>query len=31
VDAVSQYRFKPGTLDNKVASVPLKLEILLHN
>jgi outer membrane biosynthesis protein TonB len=31
LDAVSQYRFKPGTLDDKVAAVPLKLEILLHN
>ena len=28
--AVSQYRFKPGTLDSKPATVPLKLEILLH-
>ena len=31
LDAVSQYRFKPGTLDSKPAAVPLKLEILLHN
>jgi TonB family protein len=29
--AVSQYRFKPGTLDSKPAAVPLKLEIVLHN
>ncbi|HMH14506.1 MAG TPA: energy transducer TonB [Edaphobacter sp.] len=28
--AVSQYRFKPGTLDQKPATVPLTLEILLH-
>ena len=31
LEAVSHYRFKPGTLDNKAAAVPLKLEILLHN
>ena len=29
--AVSQYRFKPGTLDRQPVAVPLKLEILLHN
>jgi Gram-negative bacterial TonB protein C-terminal len=29
--AVSQYHFKPGTLDSKPAAVPLKLEIVLHN
>jgi TonB family protein len=29
--AVSQYRFKPGTLDRQPAAVPLTLEILLHS
>jgi TonB family protein len=29
--AVSQYRFKPGTLDHKPAAVPVTLEIVLHN
>ena len=28
--AVSQYRFKPATLDNKPTAAPLKLEIVLH-
>jgi TonB family protein len=31
LSAVSQYRFKPGTLDSRPATVPLKLEILLHS
>jgi TonB family protein len=31
LSAVSQYRFRPGTLDNQPTAVPLKLEILLHN
>jgi TonB family protein len=30
LEAVSQYRFKPGTLDSKPTAVPLTLEILLH-
>lgn len=29
--AVSQYRFKPGTLDRQPTTVPLTLEILLHS
>ena len=29
--AVSQYRFKPGTLDHKPVAVPVKLGIVLHN
>jgi TonB family protein len=29
--AVSQYRFKPGTLDHKPATVPVNLEIVMHN
>ena len=29
--AVSQYRFKPGTLDNQPTAVPVTLHILIHN
>jgi TonB family protein len=29
--AVSLYRFKPGTLDHKPATVPVNLEIVMHN
>lgn len=29
--AVSQYRFKPGTLDHQPTSVPVNLEIVLRN
>jgi TonB family protein len=29
--AVSQYRFKPGTLDNQPAAIPVDLEVILHN
>ena len=31
LEAVSQYRFKPGTLDNKPVAVPVKLGIVLHS
>jgi TonB family protein len=31
LDAVSQYRFTPGTLDNQPADVPVTLHILMHN
>jgi TonB family protein len=29
--AVSQYRFKPGTLDGAPAAIPVNLEVTLHN
>ena len=29
--AVSMYRFKPGTLDHKPATVPVNLEVVLRN
>jgi TonB family protein len=29
--AVSQYRFKPGTLDNQPTAVPVELEVIMHN
>ncbi len=29
--AVSQYRFKPGTLDHQPATVPVNLEIVMRN
>lgn len=29
--AVSQYRFRPGTLDHHPAAVPVNLEIVMHN
>jgi TonB family protein len=29
--AVSQFRYKPGTLDNQPTAVPLTLEVILHN
>ncbi len=29
--AVSQYRFKPGTLNHRPATVPVNLEIIMHN
>jgi TonB family protein len=28
--AVSQYRFKPGTLDGSAAAIPVNLEVTLH-
>ena len=31
LEAVSQYRFKPGTLDHHPTTVPVNLEITLHN
>jgi TonB family protein len=31
LDAVSQYRFKPGTLDNQPVSVPVNLEITVQH
>jgi TonB family protein len=29
--AVSQFRYKPGTLDNQPTAVPVELELILHN
>ena len=29
--AVSQYRFKPGTLDHQAIAVPVNLEVVIHN
>jgi TonB family protein len=29
--AVSQFRFKPGTLDNQPTAVPVELELIIHN
>ncbi len=31
IEAVSQYRFQPGTLDNAPTAIPLNLEITLHH
>jgi hypothetical protein len=31
LDAVSQFRFKPGTLDDQPASVPVELEITIRS
>ncbi len=31
LQAVSQYRFAPGTLDGQPAAVPVNLEIIMHN
>jgi TonB family protein len=29
--AVSQFRYKPGTLDNQPTAVPVNLELIVHN
>ena len=29
--AVSQFRYKPGTLDNQPTAVPVELELIIHN
>jgi TonB family protein len=31
LDAVSQFRFKPATLDNQPTAIPLELEVVMHN